>query len=142
MTDTLVTRRNTLLVGTAAAIAGAGMGGTASCSTNIATAVTDITGLIQKVQAGVVTALKTACNTVNAVVPTANTVLAVIESLMGTSLVLANLATGIAQIQAAINAIVAVGCPPPPAPTPTPAPTARAPMSANINGKTVPIVFF
>jgi len=136
------TRRNTLLLGTAAAIVGAGIGGTASCSTNIATAVTDITGLIQRVQAGVVAGLKLACNTINAFVPTANTVLAVVETLMGTSLVLANLATGIAQIQAAINAIVAVGCPPPPAPAPTPAPAARAPMSAVINGKTVPIVFF
>ncbi len=127
-------RRTTLLVGAAAAVAGMGMGGTAGCTPD--TAVQTITDLINKIQAGVVTGLATACGIANKYVPTADTVLSVLEAYLATTLTTANLAAGVAIAQKVIDSIVAMGCPPSPA-----APTAMG-HAVKVNGKDVPVVFY
>jgi hypothetical protein len=83
-----------------------------------------IANIIQQVQAGVVAA----CASVGKIVPTANTVLQVLLSIIGGATIIGATAAVIAQ---AITDIVAVGCP---------APQGTAKPTATLKG--VPIVFY
>jgi S1-C subfamily serine protease len=124
------TRRNVAIAAMALPVAGCGMFGPSG--PDIGTIVKDITALIQQVQSGVASA----CAAVGKFVPTVDTVLQIIEGLLGSQITTANIAAAIALAQGAIDTIVKVGCP-------APAAGARAERpSANVNGKTIPVIFY
>ncbi len=122
--------RRALLGGTALVAAGA----LASCGTiDVNNVITTIEQLIQKVQQGVATV----CATVGKLVPTVDTVVAVIQGFLGAVLTNTNLSQALAFIQQAVDAIAAVGCPQPPSGA-----KATPGGTANVNGKPVPINFY
>ena len=82
--------------------------------------------LINQVQA----AVAKGCETAGKIIPTANTVFAILVSLVGSSSAAA--ATAV-MVQEAINAIIAVGCPAAP-PVPT--------LGAKMTNKGIPVVFY
>jgi hypothetical protein len=128
----LATRRNALLVGTAAVVAG----GLAGCSSNI-DIVKTVADLIQKIQAGVSAGLSAACGVVNKWVPTVDSVLLVVEGFLGAAVTQFNLAGAVTFIRSAIDAIVKAGCPP----TPSPAPSA-APHTVTVSGKVIHVSYY
>lgn len=106
----------------------------AACSqaTDTADSVKQIADLVQQVQSGVTSA----CATAGKVVPTAGTVLAVVEGLLGSQLSGSNIGQAIALSQQAIGIISKV-CPVPGAPA-----TMSAPEPVNVNGKNVELKFY
>ncbi len=112
-----------LLLGTTA-LAGTLVG----CSGQTIDVIATVAQLIQKVQAGVAAA----CATLGKWVPTVDTVFAVVSTLLGATLAMANLDKALAFVQQAIDTI-AQQCP-------APAPT--GPLTATVNGKSVPIAFY
>ncbi len=124
-------RRKLLLLGTAALV-GAGMGGSAGCIVTPDYTVQTVTDLINKIQTAVVAAMALACGTANKWVPTADTVLIVLEAILGTTLTTANLAAGIAIAQKVIDSIVSAGCPPAPATS----------LMVRAGGKDVPVNWY
>jgi hypothetical protein len=112
------------------ALLGIGALGLASCTaTDWATIEAQFASVITQVQAGV----RSACAQAGVLVPTADSVLQVLISILGSTTVAGVTA---AVIKQAIDTIVAV-CP---APAPSNAPKAAG--SAVINGKTVPINWY
>lgn len=119
----MISRRNLslYLTGGAAALLAAG------CTPQQVTDVeAKVAALINQIQA----AVRDACQAFGKVIPTANTVFAILVSLVGSTNVIVATATMVAQ---AVADIVAVGCPPAP---PTPTGTARK------TDKGVPVEFY
>jgi hypothetical protein len=110
----------------------------AACSTaQVSQLEATVTDIVQKVQAGVVAAVGTACTWAGKVVPQAQSVMQEVVSLLGSPVAVilegtaaAAIATITAAITGAVDSISASAialCPPAPTPNPTPAPTALAP---------------
>jgi hypothetical protein len=132
MTEAL-SKRNLMLyaAGGAAALMAAGC-----TQQQVSNVEAQVANMINAVQAGVVAG----CQAFGKLVPTANSVIAVLAGIAGST---NPMIVTTAMVLQAVSEIVGQACAAPqPAPAPSPAPTAVAPKAVNVlNGK-VPVIFY